>query len=310
MVYNVDAVTTHAPTAESWTTRRLLAWMGPFFARRQIDSPRLCAELLIAHVLGCERMRLYMDADRPTSPDELIRLREYVERAGRHEAIQYLLGEGWFFTRPFTVNPAVLIPRPSTERIIEEVMQRVRAESRTNEPLALIDIGTGSGILAVTLALSLPPAHLIATDLSPQAIEVARGNAHRHGVADRIEFVQGSLLEPLTHRTPPVQADFLVSNPPYVSDAEWEAVEANVRDFEPTIALRAGVDGLDYLRPLIASAHRLVAPGGEVLLEIADSQAEVVRSLAAANPALGDVRILNDYEQLPRVLAARVLDSA
>ena len=283
--------------------------MGQFFARKQIDSPRLCAELLLAHVLGCERMRLYMDTDRPASAAELTRLRALVERAGRHEPIQYLLGEAWFFTRPFAVTPATLIPRPSTERIIEEVLQRLRSESRMTEPLTIVDIGTGSGILAITFAASLPAARVIATDISPEAIAVARANAQRHGVSDRIEFVHGSLLEPLVHRTPLVQVDFLVSNPPYISNAEWDGVEMNVRDFEPTMALRAGADGLDYLRPLIAASHQFVRPGGEVLLEIADSQAEVVRLLAAENPVLAEVRILSDYEQLPRVLAARVLTS-
>lgn len=302
-------MTTRAPAAESWTTRKLLIWMGEFFTRKGLDSPRLCAELLLAHVLGCERMRLYMETDRPASPEELTRLRALVERAGRHEPIQYLLGEAWFFTRPFTVTPATLIPRPSTERIVEEIMQRLRAESRLNEPLTIVDVGTGSGILAITLATSLPAARIIATDISPEAIEVARGNAQRHGVADRIEFLQCSLLEPLAHRTPPLQADFLVSNPPYISDAEWEAVETNVRDYEPTIALRGGEDGLDYLRPLMAGAHEFVRPGGEVLLEIADSQAAAVESLAAGNPALSEVRILDDYEQLPRVLVARVLET-
>jgi len=283
--------------------------MGEFFTRKQIDSPRLCAELLLAHVLGCERVRLYMDTDRPAAPDELTRLRALVERAARHEPIQYLLGEAWFFTRPFTVTPATLIPRPSSERIIEAIMHRLKSESRVNQPLTLIDIGTGSGILAITLAAILPAAQVIATDLSPEAIEVARINAQRCGVADRIEFIHGSLLEPLAHRSLPPLADFLVSNPPYISDAEWDAVETNVRDYEPTMALRAGVDGLDYLRPLIAGAHQFVRPGGKVLLEIADSQAAAVRSLAAGNPALSEVRLLNDYEQLPRVLAARVLEA-
>ncbi len=281
--------------------------MGEFFTRKQIDSPRLCAELLLAHVIGCERMRLYMDTDRPATPEELTSLRTLVERAGRHEPIQYLLGEAWFFTRPFTVTPATLIPRPSTERIVEEVLQCARAGSRLSEPLTIVDLGTGSGILAITLAILLPRASVLATDISPEAIEVATGNARRHAVADRIDFLPGSLLEPLRQQEgDPVRADFLVSNPPYISDAEWKDVETNVRDFEPTLALRAGADGLDYLRPLIAHSHEFIRPGGALLLEIADSQAETVAALAGQNPALTDVRILSDYEQLPRVMAARV----
>lgn len=249
-------------------------------------------------------MRLYMETERPASSAELARLRELVERAARHEPIQYLLGEAWFFTRPFCVTPAVLIPRPATERIVEEVLKTARAASRVDEPLTLVDIGTGSGILAITLALVLPAAQIIATDVSADAIEIARHNAHRHGVADRIEMRHGSLLEPLLDDHPPLQADFVVSNPPYICDAEWQAVDTNVRDYEPTIALRAGADGLDYLRPLIAGAHQLMHPGGQLLLEIADSQEEIAQALAQENRSLDSISILRDYEDKPRVLSA------
>jgi len=305
-VYNARTLSSPASTTEIWTTRRLLMWMAEFFTRKEVDSPRLCAELLLAHVLGCERLRLYMETDRPAGADELSRLRGLVERAGRHEPIQYILGEAWFFTRPFEVTPATLIPRPSTETIVEEALQHFRSRSRLGDPLTIIDIGTGSGILAITLAASLPAAQVIATDVSAQALEVARSNAQRHGVADRIEFVQGSLFEPLAHREPPIQADLLVSNPPYVSDAQWTEVARNVRDYEPPTALRAGADGLDLLRPLIARGHEVVRPGGMILFEIAATQAQAVENLAAANAALTEVRILKDHESFPRVLVAQV----
>lgn len=298
-------MTASTSAAETWTTRRLLHWTTEFFTRKSLDSPRLCAELLLAHVIGCERMRLYMETERPATPEELTMLRGLVERAARHEPIQYLLGEAWFYTRPFTVTPAVLIPRPATERIIEEVLQIARAGPQQEAAMTVIDIGTGSGILAITLAAVLPAARLIATDLSPDALAVARGNASRHGVSNRIEFIEGSLLEPLAGRIPPIRADVLVSNPPYISDSEWEDVAPNVRDYEPASALRAGADGLDFLRPLIAEAHHFINPGGRLLLEIAASQEGAVRALAAANPALSGVCVLRDYEDLPRVLSAK-----
>lgn len=204
------------------------------------------------------------------------------------------------------VTPDTLIPRPSSETIIEEALQHFRSQSRLSDPLTIIDIGTGSGILAISLAAALPEASVIATDISAVAIEVAQRNAARHGVADRIDFATGSLFEPLAHREPPVRADLLTSNPPYISDAEWAQVARNVRDYEPTTALRAGPDGLNLLRPLIAGAHTHVRPGGRILLEIAASQAAVVEALAARNQALASVRILKDHESLPRVLAAEV----
>ncbi len=297
---------TRDTSTDAWTTRRLLAWTADYFTRRDLDSPRLSAELLLACVLGCERLRLYTDPDRPAAADELARLRSLVERAGRHEPIQYLLGEAWFFGRPFMVTPDTLIPRPSSETIIEEALQHFRSQSRLNDPLTIIDIGTGSGILAISLAAALPEASVIATDISAVALEVAQRNAARHGVADRIDFATGSLFEPLAHRGPPVRADLLTSNPPYISDAEWAQVARNVRDYEPTTALRAGPDGLNLLRPLIAGAHTHVRPGGRILLEIAASQAAAVEALAARNQALAAVRILKDHESLPRVLAAEV----
>ena len=292
--------------AAPWTTRRLLAWTSEYFQRKGVESPRLCAELLIAHVLGCERLRLYMEVDRPAAPEELSRLRAMVERAGRHEPIQYLLGEAWFFTRPFTVTPDTLIPRPGTERIVERVLQHHRAnQDALSQSPTIVDVGTGTGILAITLAASIPSAVVLATDVSAAALEVARVNAARHGVADRIEFRLGSLYEPLlAGAAAPILADYLVSNPPYISDAEWTQVAANVRDYEPSLALRGGMDGLDYLLPLIADAAEALKPGGLALFEIAASQKQAALDLAAANPRLTNIAVLDDHEGLPRVLEA------
>jgi len=285
---------------ETWTTRRLLKWTESYFARKGVDSPRLSAEMLMAHVLGTARIRLYTDLDRPTSELERASFRDLVERAAGHEPVDYLIGKASFFSMMLKVTPAVLIPRPSTETVVEHIIQHARRTPGFSTPL-IADLGTGSGAIAIALAKHLPHARIIATDLSTDAIAIARENATAQKVSDRIEFRQGDLLEPigdLKHRL-----RYLVSNPPYISDEEWQQVLPNVRDYEPEHALRGGVDGLKYLRPLIEHAIEYLDQPGQLVLEIADSQKAVALKLAE-QAGLKHGHVLADHENLPRVLAA------
>ncbi len=296
-------------TAESWTTRKLLAWMSDAFTKSKLDSPRLFAELLLSHVLGCDRLKLYMEADRPAAPLERQTLRDLVARALKHEPVQYLVGEAWFFGLPFHVDPRVLIPRPSTETIIEQVLHHARVEpgfgGKTGEGICLADVCTGSGCIAVTLLKNLPGARAIATDISPEALEVARRNAQRHGVADRMEFLQGDLVSPLADHPAGRNLHYVIANPPYIPDGEWETVAPNVKEFEPHAALRAGSDGLKFVRPLIEQAPPLLRERGLILIEIAAATAGAVLDLAKSHPLLENPRIEMDMEQLARVLVAR-----
>lgn len=297
---------------EVWTTRRLLNWIGEAFTRKGLESPRLQAELLLAHVIGCERLRLYMDADRPASPLEREKLRDLVARALGHEPVQYLVGESWFFSLPFHVDRRVLIPRPATETIVGHVLQHARVEpgfgGKTGEGVLIADIGTGSGCIAVSLLKNLPGARAVATDASGIAIDVAHKNAQRHGVLDRIDFLTGNLLEPLAE-FPATRAKgslhYLVSNPPYIPDHEWEAVPPNVKNFEPSTALRGGEDGLEFVRPLIQQGPAYVRPGGLILIEVADSTAGAALELMKAQPEVEKAQILEDFEGLPRVVVGR-----
>ncbi|HVZ94865.1 MAG TPA: peptide chain release factor N(5)-glutamine methyltransferase [Phycisphaerales bacterium] len=292
---------------ETWTTRQLLAWIVKALAERRIDSPRICAELLISHVLGCDRLHLYMHADRPASPGERERLRTLVSRALAHEPVQYLVGESWFFSLPFSVDARVLIPRPSTETIVEHVIRAAKHDPRYGEEGPLIaDICTGSGCVAVSLLVNLPNARAIATDISQDALDVARANAARHEVDARIDFRQGDLLAPLIS-SPNSSFDVVLSNPPYIPDHEWEApgmVGRNVKGREPEIALRGGPDGLRFITPLINDAPMLLRPGGTLMVEVATSTADAVLALARAQPLLTGAAILPDFEGLPRVLIA------
>ncbi len=285
-----------------WTTRRLLEWMTGHFEARDLESPRLVAEMLLSHVFDCERMRLYMEVDRPAQPLELATLRELVARAGQHEPAQYLVGHAWFFARRYAVTPSVLIPRPCTETLVEHVIQWCRTRPGHAEPV-FADIGTGTGCIAISLALQIKAAHLVATDVAETALAVARRNAADHGVADRIEFRKGAGLDPLADE-PGAAYDVICSNPPYICDEEWRAVPANVKDYEPEVALRGGEDGLDIIRPMIAGAGRLLRPGGRLVVEIAHRHHEPVLELVEAADTLANPVVLKDHEGLWRVLVA------
>ncbi|MCI0363715.1 MAG: peptide chain release factor N(5)-glutamine methyltransferase [Phycisphaerales bacterium] len=311
---------------EPWTTRRLLKWLTDHFTAKSIDSPRVVAEMLLAHVLNCERLRLYMETDRPASPAELATLRELAARAANHEPVQYLVGHTWFFGRQFQVNRSTLIPRPCTETLVEHIIHWLRLSFRgpghapgiPGNPL-IADIGTGTGCIAISLAAQVPSARIIATDISQQALELARSNAQRHNVIDRIDFRLGDGLAPLRDGIPGIPGvpadgipgerfDVICSNPPYISDAEWPDVPANVKDYEPASALRGGPDGLDIIRPLIAHAPDLLAPGGLLAIEIAHTQYRPAPALAAANAQLRNATVLKDHENLWRVLVAERIE--
>lgn len=303
------------PPTKTWTTRDLLAWMNKAFETADLDSPRRMAEMLLAHVLGCDRLRLYMETDRPATPIERDTLRDLVKRALANEPIQYLVGEEVFFTMHFKVDPRVLIPRPSTLTIIEEVLQHARnnpddnalRESDAGTGIMIADICTGSGCIACALAKSLPGARIIATDISTDALEVAGHNTAKHKLEDRVELIAGDLLEPIfAHEVAGNNSSFnyICSNPPYIPDHEWDAIEPNVKDHEPTLALRAKDNGLEFVAKLIADAPPLLTPGGMLLIEIASCTADQCLTLANDHELLTNARIAKDADGLDRVLIA------
>lgn len=294
-----DAMADHSGAKTTWTTRKLLNWTAEHFAAKAVDSPRLAAEMLLAHVLGVPRIKLYMDLDRPASPLERLTYRELVERAADHEPVQYLVGQAFFYSLALKVDRRVLIPRPSTESLVEHVIEHSKRSPGFVDPV-IADIGTGSGAIAIALAANLPAARVIASDINPDALALARENAARHGVADRIDFRQGPLYEPLAE----LRFSFIVSNPPYIPDDEWHDVPPNVKNFEPAQALRAGPDGMDVLNPLIDDAARYLADPGQIVFEIASSRKHLAVERVKKNPKLTDAKVLADHEGKPRVLIA------
>jgi len=270
----------------------LLAAAAPRLAVAGIDSARLDAELLLAHALGLDRTRLYARLRDAVADDAAARFAALLMRRARREPVAYLTGEQEFWSLPFEVGPAVLIPRPETELLVE------LAGRLAPPPVAILDVGTGSGCIAVALARELEAARITATDLSPDALAVARRNAARHGVAARLSFVAGDVYAGLPAAA---RFDLIASNPPYL--APGDAVSPELA-FEPGAALWAGADGLDVIRRLLAGAPPRLRPGGHLLVEIGAAQAEPVRALAQAS-GLAEARVVADLAGLPRVLVAR-----
>ena len=284
-----------------WTTRRLLSWTTDYLAKHRVDQARIASEMLLSHVLGVERLKLYMDLDRPASELEKTAFHELVERAGQHEPVDYLVGQTPFFSMMMRVSPAVLVPRPSTESVVEHVVQHARRTPGFSSPL-IADVGTGSGAIAVALAKHIPNSRVLATDISSDALELARINAQKYKVSERIDLQKGDMLEPLAGQ----RVQYLVSNPPYISDDQWLQLPRHVKDYEPMGALRGGADGLRYIRRLIDQAPAYLATPGQLVLEIDATQKKAVMTMVHRSPGLVFGHILADHEGLPRVLVADV----
>lgn len=274
--------------------RQHLAEAAAQLAAAGVDKPRLTAELLLAHALGRERSYLYahpeddLDIDRRRAA-----FTDMVRRRAEGTPLQYLTGVQEFYGRPFAVSPAVLIPRPETELVIAAALELVPGDA----PARIADIGTGSGCLAVTLALERPRAVVVATDISPAALALARRNADALGA--RVEFLESDLLA-----AAPGPFDLVVSNPPYIPDSEWATLQREVRDHEPRLALLAGPTGAEVYARLIPQAHAALRPGGGLVLELGYSSAPAVRALLTAE-AWASVSTRPDAQGWERVLTAR-----
>lgn len=280
-----------------------------------VPSSALAAELLLMHLLGRERAWIYSHPEAPLDAEAAGRYFALISRRAAGVPTQYLTGQQEFWGLEFEVTPAVLIPRPETEHVVEVALERLGPE-RLRGPLQLADAGTGSGCLAVALARELPQAEIFATDISSAALEVARRNAVRHGVADRIHFFPGNLLESLLkeppaaghetpgHPQPSRRLEAIVSNPPYVGRNEAKQLPREVREHEPSEALFAGERGDEIYGPLVHQAERLLRPGGLLVLEIGYGALGRVRELLEGQPAWARVRATPDLAGIPRVISA------
>lgn len=281
--------------SELWTTLRVLTWTAERFARAGLGAPRLDAEVLLADVLSTERIQLYAQHDKPLAPEELERYRQVVRRRLAREPVAYITGRREFWSLTLEVDRRVLIPRPETELLVELALKRAAALERPR----LLDVGTGSGALAIALARELQRATVWATEASAGALTVARRNVERHAAA--VTLLEGDLLAPLPAE---LTLDLIVSNPPYVASGDLLGLEPEVRDFEPRAALDGGPDGLEVVRRLVPQAAARLVPGGWLALEIGCRQAALVRRLLEEH-GFEEVRAHKDLAGLDRVVEGR-----
>ncbi len=288
------------PTPTVWTIKALLDWTGDFFARKGIppQTAKLEARIVLAHVLKCKPIDLLVRYSE--QPDEKSRatFRELILRRADGWPVAYLVGQREFYLLTFEVSPAVLIPRPETETLVAEALKLLKPIANPS----VLDLGTGSGCIAVSIAHQKKDARVIAVDVSPDALDIAGRNAERHGVADRIDFRQGDLLAAVPADG---RFDLIVSNPPYVTPGELAGLAPEVRDHEPRLALDGGPDGLAFYRRIAMGAGAFLKPGGWLLVEIGATQDDAVRGLFGERGALEVGKTIRDAAGLPRVVAAR-----
>lgn len=288
------------PTADVWTVGRLLNWTTDFLRGKGADSPRLDAEVLLAHARGCQRIELYTAFEE--EPPEAIRtaFRELVGKRAKGTPVAYLVGGREFFSLMYEVTPDVLIPRPETESLVVRAIDL--AKSWPSQNIRIADVGTGSGIIAVTMAKRVKNAQVTAVDISPAAIEVARRNADKHGVAERVEFMESDLFSAV-----PADAkfDFVLSNPPYIASVDMPTLQSDVRDYEPHLALDGGANGTEVIERLIPQAADRLNARGWLLMEVGADNAQRVEELIHANGKFELAETIKDVAGLPRIVQAR-----
>jgi release factor glutamine methyltransferase len=289
-------------TDAPWTIGRLLTWTTDFLRDKGADSPQLDAQVLLSHAKGCTRIQLYTIFDE-VAPDALReKFRALVKERAAGKPVAYLVGQREFFSLPFDVTPDVLIPRPETETLVVRALDLAKERGAASGELKIADVGTGSGILAVTLAKRLPKAHVMAIDVSPKALAVAQRNAEKHAVVEQVTFLEGDVLAG-TPATPTF--DLIVSNPPYVLSSEMAMLPDDVKKFEPALALDGGEQGTTVIERLLPHAAERLRPGGWLLIEIGPRTAARTESLVDETPGLKRHPTLKDLAKLPRIVQAQ-----
>lgn len=286
-----------------WRVVDLLDWTTQYFAKHAVPNPRLDAEVLLGHLLEKTRLQLYLHFEMPVFQEHLAPYRELIKKRLEHTPVSYLTNRKEFMSLDFYVDERVLIPRPETEQLVETILTE-----KTGDSDSLLELGTGSGVIATSLAVHQPEWDIIATDISEPALAVAQKNAETHACTAQIKFLSGDLFEPIKAMDPTgeIRFDWIVCNPPYIKKTEWDTLSPDVREYEPEIALFAGDDGLTVIRRLIAEAPEYLAPNGKLIIEIGDTQGDTVRPLIDAEPAYCTHELLKDYAEKERIVLARV----
>ncbi|MBI5044284.1 MAG: peptide chain release factor N(5)-glutamine methyltransferase [Nitrospirae bacterium] len=291
-----------------WTIFKSLSWAETYLKRFKIPNSKIDAEYLLSHILKCKRQELYLNPDRQLTDKEINTFKGFVQKRSKREPIQYIIGEEEFRGLVFKVTRDVLIPRPETELLLEEAVSVVKdkeSRGKGHGSWTIVDLCTGSGCIAVSIAKEIEGCRVYATDISEKALAIAKENAKRHRVEDKIIFFQGSFLEPLKKLGLKGKIDIILSNPPYVSKKDMGKLQPEIKEYEPSLALYGGENGLDSYRTIIPDALTYLKKDGYLILEIGYGQAEGVKKLFAQHPAYGKIEIIKDLSGIERVAKAR-----
>jgi release factor glutamine methyltransferase len=287
---------------EQWTIKKLLEWISDYFEKSGVDAPRLSAELLLCHILKLERIQLYTLYDRVVQPDELTALRALVKRGANHEPVAYLVGRCEFYSLPLKITPDCLIPRPETEHLVEKAINFLRPRG---EGQYVLDLCTGSGCIAAAIAKNVKDVQVVATDISDAALAVAAENITRHKLDDAVQLLCGDLFDPIIAGLDAAKFDLIVSNPPYVSDGEYDKLDKNVKDYEPKLALQAGIEGLDVYTRILEKVDDFLKPDGALMMEIGYAQGTAIRKMLEATALFKHITIEKDFANNDRIAIAK-----
>lgn len=287
---------------DPWTVLRLLEWTTDFFKRKGSESPRLDAEVLLAHARQCSRIQLYTSFGEEPTEEQRVAFREMVRRRGEGTPVAQLVGYREFYSLRFRVDDNVLIPRPETEHLVAEVLDVAKALNVTDRPIQIADIGTGSGAIAVSVAKNLANCEVTAVDRSTAAMKIATWNAEQHGVTDRVRFIESDLLAAVDA---PKQFDIIATNPPYVSEPEYAELSPTVRDYEPREALVSGPTGTETIARILAVAPERLVSGGRLIIELSPMIAAECLKMSQDRGDFTDQRFIKDLEGHRRVLSVR-----
>lgn len=295
---------TGSQQSEAWTVLRLLEWTTEFFKKKGSESARLDAEILLAHARGCSRIELYTAFAEVPGDEERVAFREMVRRRGEGTPVAQLVGYREFYSLQFRVDENVLIPRPETEHLVIEAIDCAKELDGGDRsvPLQMIDIGTGSGAIAISVAKNLPSVQVTAVDLSPGALKIAKWNIDQHEVAEQVTLVEGDLFSAIESGK---TFDLVCSNPPYVSEAEFAELAPTVRDFEPKMALVSGPTGTETIERLVADAPQYMNAGGRLIIELSPMIADACAEIVQRSSEFTDLRFIKDLQGHRRILSTK-----
>lgn len=286
---------------DAWTIKKVLDWGTGYFTQNKVVNPRLNIEHLLATMLNKKRIELYVEFERKLNKEELAHLKESIQRRVKGEPLQYILGQTDFYDSTFKVGPGVLIPRPETEILVDQLIQLIQEKFPNENPVRVVDLGTGSGNIALSLAKALPWTEVLAVDCSQEALNVAQENSTALKLTDRVQFFCGDWFDPLQSQLKEKPAHLIVSNPPYVTEVEFEGLDKEIKEFEPREALVAGQTGLEMSERICSQASSYLCDSGLLAFEVGRGQGALVKALMQSH-RFDDIRIIKDLAEIDRVV--------